>query len=504
MKNNCKKLLIIFMLLQPIFDIYYLYTDNIISIFKFSPSTIIRIIIFFVLFLLTVIPNKDKINKKRTIAFLSIYIIYTIFHQINATNFNVFSSINNNYSTLKELFYIIRMLVPIFLIYITYNNEITFKDLRKIVLIVLNTFCVTIILTNLLKVSLTSYHEGSEIIKANFLEWFNHSTYEKYGYELIASKGIFHMANQISGTIIILYPILLYIYFQEKTKPINIYTVIVTNLALLMLGTRTAAYGCIIINIIMLLGYIFFNKIINKNKTNLQNLAYFIIIFISFLAVLPYAPVENRTYAEDAANTIIENLKDEELQKEYLQVITSNDISKKKEFIINNYRLYGLDEKFLIKNYPYQEDYEFWLELMNVPYTERANHRQLEALTTKRIIKLNNNKYDYLLGIGFSRLRNSKIYLEKDIYVHLYSIGVTGIILLIMPYALIGIYSFIKIIKEKKFNYLNCTLLLSIGLTYFCEIFSGNIFDEWIVTLFLSFICGNLLININNPKKYKE
>ena len=141
---------------------------------------------------------------------------------------------------------------------------------------------------------------------------------------------------------------------------------------------------------------------------------------------------------------------------------------------------------------------------MNVPYTERANHRQLEALTTKRIIKLNNNKYDYLLGIGFSRLRNSKIYLEKDIYVHLYSIGVTGIILLIMPYALIGIYSFIKIIKEKKFNYLNCTLLLSIGLTYFCGIFSGNIFDEWIVTLFLSFICGNLLININNPKKYKE
>ena len=136
MKNNCKKLLIIFMLLQPIFDIYYLYTDNIISIFKFSPSTIIRIIIFSVLFLLTVIPNKDKINKKRTIAFLSIYIIYTIFHQINATNFNVFSSINNNYSTLKELFYIIRMLVPIFLIYITYNNEITFKDLRKIVLIV--------------------------------------------------------------------------------------------------------------------------------------------------------------------------------------------------------------------------------------------------------------------------------------------------------------------------------------------------------------------------------
>lgn len=504
MKNNIKKLLISFMLLQPIFDIYYLYSDNIINIFKFSPSTIIRIIIFLILLMLTVFSNQEKINRKKSIAFLSIYFIYIILHQLNATNFNVTESINNNYSTLKELFYIVRMLVPIFLIYITYNQEINFNDLKKVIFIVLNIFCLTIIVTNLLKISITSYYQGSGIIKANFFEWFNSTTYKKYGYELVASKGIFHMANQISGTIIILYPILMYVYFTEKLKFINVYTMAITDLTLLMLGTRTAAYGCIIVNVVMLSGYILFNTIVDRKKLDLRKIAYFAIIFAAFFVILPHSPVENRTYAEDRTSTITENLKDEKSQNEYKQILVSKDIEKKKEFIVKNYRLYGLDETFLFKNYPYQEDYEFWLKLMGVPYGKRANHRQLEALTTKRVMELNDNKYDYLFGIGFSRLRNSKIYLERDIFVHLYSIGILGAILLVMPYAIIGIYSFVRMVKERKFNYLNCTLLLCIGLAYSCGIFSGNIFDEWIVTLFLAFICGNLLININNPKKYYQ
>lgn len=504
MKNNTKKLLIIFMILQPIFDIYYLYTDNIINIFKFSPATIIRIIIFLVLLFLTFTKNKSIIKKRRAILLVSIYFIYTIMHHLNCLNFDTFTSINNAYSTAKELFYLIRMLVPLILIYISYNQELTINDLKKVILIVLNTFCTIIIITNFFKISLTSYYNGSQIIKANFFDWFTPATYEKYTYELVASKGIFHMANQISGTIIILYPLLVYIYFQEKSKLINIYTLITTNLALLMIGTRTAAYGSIIINIIMLLGYILFNIIISKEKIKTKNLVYYIIIFILFIIVLPYAPVKNRTYAQSEENKIIENLKDKKVQEEYLKISKEKDITIKKDFIINNYRLYGIDESFVTKKYPYNEDYEFYLELMKIPYNKRADHRQLQSLVIKRVTKLNNNHIDYLLGMGFSRLRNSNIYLEKDIYVHIYSIGILGIILFIIPYIAIGIYSFIKIISKKQFNYLNCTLLLSIGLTYFCGIFSGNIFDEWIVTLYLSFICGNLLTNINNPKKYKE
>ena len=40
-----------FMIVQPIFDIFWLYSDGLIAIFKFSPSTIIRMLIMVVLFI---------------------------------------------------------------------------------------------------------------------------------------------------------------------------------------------------------------------------------------------------------------------------------------------------------------------------------------------------------------------------------------------------------------------------------------------------------------------
>ena len=43
-----KKILIIFMIIEPLLDLYFLYSDNIINIFKFSPATIIRLLFNFI------------------------------------------------------------------------------------------------------------------------------------------------------------------------------------------------------------------------------------------------------------------------------------------------------------------------------------------------------------------------------------------------------------------------------------------------------------------------
>ena len=50
---------ITFMIIQPIFDVYYLYSDSLISLFKFSPSTIIRMIIMSVLILFVFFVSKN-------------------------------------------------------------------------------------------------------------------------------------------------------------------------------------------------------------------------------------------------------------------------------------------------------------------------------------------------------------------------------------------------------------------------------------------------------------
>ena len=208
-KKNSKYLLILFMILQPIFDIYYLYTDEVINIFKFSPATIIRMIFLLFLGISSFCLVRKKETKKFLYLFLGIYFVYSLFHLYNATLFKVAYESYSNYSHLTEIFYLIRMLCPILLIFITYQNKISVKDMKKVFISVYLIFSIVMISTNILGVALTSYGGGNDIIKANFISWFNLENYQKYGYEALASKGLFHMANQVTGVMTAFFPILI-------------------------------------------------------------------------------------------------------------------------------------------------------------------------------------------------------------------------------------------------------------------------------------------------------
>ena len=125
MKENKRKiirvLLIAFMILQPIFDIFYLYNDNVISMFKFSPATIVRMIVMIVLFLGALVVWKvDKKKKiKWLIAISILYGLYVVGHHFHVSSFNVSYGNLDNYSTIKELFYMIRMIMPFLMVFVT-------------------------------------------------------------------------------------------------------------------------------------------------------------------------------------------------------------------------------------------------------------------------------------------------------------------------------------------------------------------------------------------------
>ena len=204
----------IFMIMQPLFDIFYLYDDNLIAMFKFSPATIIRMGVMSLLFLFTFLYWKNKNKWKYLIVFCVIYLLYTIFHQINVMNFDVPFDKFNNYSTLKELFYIIRMVCPLLMIFVTYENDIRREYLKKIIIYVSLIFSVVMVSTNLLGIALGSYDGGTEIIERTIIDWFNPNIYNEVSYTKIASKGIFHMANQVSATLISLLPMVIYYFLK--------------------------------------------------------------------------------------------------------------------------------------------------------------------------------------------------------------------------------------------------------------------------------------------------
>lgn len=520
MKKYMLYLLIGFMIVQPLFDIFWLYDGRLINIFKFSPSTIIRMIIMGILFVTSFIWCKDKRKYKFFIGMSIIYIIYAIFHHINSINFYVPYGYFDKYSFVKEMFYLVRMIMPLLIIFVTYENKLSINHFKTIVISVTLIFSTIMIVTNFLGIALASYGGGTQQIKATFFEWFYGDIYSKYQYLDIASKGIFHMANQVSGVLVCLLPIVIYIYFK-KPNVLHGITIFLTILAMIMIGTRVASMGWCAVAVAMIIIYLFFAFIKKELVFNIKPLMVFIAIIIVGVAILPFSPVMNRTYINDNSKQVEDAISDSNAEKDlkklkkYIASMESKQLTEQEakklkkikiDFVKNSYVTFGVDRGYIEKIYPYTDDPDFWLHEYEIPFKDRANHRQLKIDITKRIIDINDNKLDYVIGMSFTRLRNAPCYMENDIYVHMYSIGIIGIILFICPYLVVLGYAGYQMIKDykNKFNFINVTLVFSIVLVFFAGIFSGNVFDEWIVTLFLGLICGILLLNINKKEEQNK
>ena len=72
-----KKIFVVFILIQPFLDIYFLYTDTVMNVFKFSPSTLIRFVVIGVLFVYMIF----KYRKDKKILPVIGYIVFQFYMQ---------------------------------------------------------------------------------------------------------------------------------------------------------------------------------------------------------------------------------------------------------------------------------------------------------------------------------------------------------------------------------------------------------------------------------------
>ena len=88
--------------------------------------------------------------------------------------------------------------------------------------------------------------------------------------------------------------------------------------------------------------------------------------------------------------------------------------------------------------------------------------------------------------------------MEKDFFVHYYTIGIIGIILFLSPYIIILVYKLYQIlfVDRKLFNFYNIMLLAILTLPISISFMSGHVVDELIVSLYMGFITGIILKNI--------
>lgn len=499
-----ENIIIIFLIIQPIFDL---------KIFYNSISTLIRTVIIIVFFLIYFIKSNNK-RKYLLLIYSVILGIYAIFHHINAMNFTSLVPGNFNYSLVKELLYFVKMIVPILLIYVLFKSKITNSKIDKIIQLIVFIMGSSIIITNLLGISYGSYSD--EIIKANFIKWFNNS--ENYTYKDLASKGLFEYGNQVSAVLLMFLPFIINKSIKEK-KWKNFAILLINVFSLILLSTRVAVIGIMLVFVYTIIIILYMKNRKNLNNIKIKNFAGSIIVVIIYISILPINPMFNRIYEmnnqydeiiqvdsqnivddesneveEDGVynknnnnenNSIIENV-------ETKKVLEQNNYSKKEEqikYIQENYKRKNIHEQFILRSYPYQYDTEFWTIILNLDIYTRTNYRYIEKQMVKRVIEINNNKYDKIFGITHTRVQNI-FNIEQDFIEQYYALGILGSIIIFLPYfLLITIYVY-KVIKS-KFKLCSIDNLLSIitifmifGIAYN----SGNLLNSLSFTIYFAIL----------------
>ena len=540
-KETIYKCLMLFLILQPILDIYILFKPAVADFFGFSPATIIRILFIGVLGLLFLFTN--KFNKKYWwfVVYGALVVLYTVLHHINALEFNSVSKDGFGYNLISELFYLIRMLMPLFMIVLSAHYKFEDKKMEKLITWLVILLAGSIVVTNLLGISLGSYSKVQ--IEGNIFQWFNPNN--DLDYMDFASKGFFNDPNRISALMVLITPLLFYVFVKNPNKK-NGFLLILQCLGMYMLGTKVAVLGFFVLLFASICIYLFFVLIKKELTWNKKIFAFFMIFFVAAGALLYWTPAIDRTMIDQTREeNHKKNVKGERSEEEkkikkideqllklikvdedgaiyfdelfteekdvtYVsksQIYTIDKVKSEKilnEFIEENYLDFSINPEFILNSYPYENDPYFWYKIMKWSLMERTNFRMVERAMLERVKTINANPADDYLGITFTRMSNI-FDLERDFLSHYYTLGLFGLCLFLFPYLIIfflAVFMMLYHYKE-KFTFRNVMLMLGVAITLFAAYYSGNCMDGLVVTLILGFVMGQLVEPIFGKKKLK-
>lgn len=541
-KINITNLLLMFLIIQPFLDIYLKVVGERLDILGFSLATLFRIGFVIVALIYILIKRKSKKDIIVVGTYLLLVAIYSVIHIYNGQKFYNYFALGEGKGVFTELLYILRLTLPIMLLYCVYKEGVNIKKITKYLSLTAILISTVIVITDIFKISFIAYSLKYEIVKDNIFSWFTDG-YEKYYYSELTAKGWFYEGNSISALLVFTFPILLYNAMKHK-KWYCYVGIFIQIIAMLMLGSRTASYGWILVYIGYILFYLVFNAV-KKRKYDYKFIFSSIAIIIISIGILQYSPIEMRMkYTEqykkqynqskgevkkeyngipidklehdiiyngenvlkyvDAVNKGLIDVSDKYSHAEVQKMVNNNELDAlrdyiEKEYIYMNYVGNYINAFYVREVLPYNEDPEFWLEVLKMPFEKKSDNREMEKIIIKRL-KENNDNFimDTLFGLNDTALKSRGYVVETDFYSHYYTIGILGIIILFGPYIFVLAYCGIRILWDlkKKFTMGNVmyslSLISALGMGYL----SGHLMDEYITSLIMIYILASLLLNV--------
>lgn len=539
-------LLIGLVVLQPVFDLDYLIADWLDQFGLPRLSTIIRFIIIPLLVLFVFIHDK---HKKSTVILGGFYgvalAIYFYFHCQNAIEVfpKLYFPSNFYFDTFQELTYVLTLTLPYALIYCFYKMDTNDYLVQMVVTASSLLTAVPIFIGDIVPFGLSTYVGKT---KGNFLSWFylifdeSHEIPKYY-----TSKFFFKEGNTIGILMFMVLPLLYYYFHHAKKKEHKIgygILIFIHSLSMMILGTRVATYGAVLVPAAYLVLCVFFS-LLKKESWSKSTLLFTAISTLIFGLILPYSPaVKNQQI--DAKNdlALAENgMADQgrnELANNRITVIKESDPA-----YIHMFEVYGIkaryaqsiSKEYYLDYYDYRLDPYFWVEMiLNRPLEERVGGRNIQKIffeykwnDGRLDIKLDPNgneegdniqtiyfngcnftspcltTMNRALGLGYSTFMNGSIVLEKDFVQQYYTFGPLGAFLLLSPWiglTLVGVFLLFKYFKV-NFNLLNACYAMAVVFAFGSGFMSGHVLDQFLTStmmaLFVAILLKRMLGKVN-------
>ena len=403
-KQNLSKIITIFILLQPILDLITGLCVHTLEI-NFTLGIIIRVLFLAFIMLITTFVYKKKFAIYSYLA-LSLYSILYLVGIIIYKDGGLFHELQG---LLKAIYF------PIILISL-YELKDEFKISKMTLFTVLITYLLCILIPNTLNVGFDSY----KVTKSG-------------------SLGFFNAANEISGIISILTPIMFIIIKELKNKILKVLFALIYLIVILTIGTKTP-----LLTLIITTGFTFLYYMAHciKKKTYKPILFSGLAIIAAASALLIVLPKTN----------FYKNIK---VHLEFLEVENIMDVFKEKELI---------DHFIFSQRLSFMED--------------RANDY------------INSSAYEKLFGIGYTENKKQAKLIEMDYFDNFYNHGIIGFLVLTGLYFTV-LYKVIMNSKTKSYE--SYMIKVSIFLILLLSFFTGHIITAPAVSMIaVALILGNI------------
>lgn len=498
MKKLLQRLLICYILIQPFMEIIYFYQGKLANIGPFTIPTLLRILLVGLMLLAFLGVYKFSKDSCQLVGYSVVVLLYLAAH-IFLTR-RALAGINDGftYSLTQEVSYVLRVLFPVLVLFISTKVEFTKATLEKNVWWLGSAISVTNVLSNLFVVAVASY-EKDKMIKGNFFTWFD--VINRESFMKLASDGFFFFANTMSAIMILLLPLMIY-YFFNKTSWWKLVLLAIMSWSTVIIGTRTAVFGAIASLVVVPVVHFFYTLLTDKShvlQQELPKIAATSVMLLLIGLIYPFSPSTGRVSANEQVNIATENRTRESTEQFKLLHKNMQENPSEAKQLANNYvethfdvhNTYG---NVISKTNPIKEYPELWINVLSWPAADQVNFRKIEKANVDLLASQINKPVRFLFGISYVRMNYFIFNYERDFLNQFYSLGLGGIVLFVLPFVVAVIWLGLKFLFRREDRTLeNFTYLFGFALFFGAAFLTGNVIDSITAGSIVAFLIGQKL-----------